>query len=260
MAMGSVAHPLWEPLNNTSTGADHGRIDPADRADSGNAERGRPPLFSGVPLSDYRKICAASRVKEFARGEMLYAERDSVDVVLLLISGLVKISKIGPSGAEVIIRFGAPGDVLGVLGLLSTGRHLTMAQAFRNCRALAWNTRDFKTLVEHFPVLQQNMIRILSGDLLELEERFREVATQRVAPRVARQLLRLGEQIGRPVAGNGDVEIGLSREDLGQMTGTTLYSVSRLLSAWEACGWVTPHREGVTIRDAHALRAICDEV
>jgi CRP-like cAMP-binding protein len=260
MSMGNVAHQLWEPLCNTSNGADHCRIDPADEADSGKAERGRPPLFCGVPASDYRKICAASRVKEFARGEMLYAERESADVILLLISGLVKISKIGRSGTEVIIRFGAPGDVLGSLCLFSTGRHLTMAQAFRPCRALAWDTRDFKALVERFPVLQHNMVRILGGDLLELEERFREVATQRVAPRVARQLLRLGEQIGQPLAGNGEVEVGLSREDLAQMTGTTLFSVSRLLSAWEACGWVAPHRAGVTIRDVQALRAISDEV
>jgi CRP-like cAMP-binding protein len=98
------------------------------------------------------------------------------------------------------------------------------------------------------------MARILGGYLLELEERFREVATERVGQRVARQVLRLMEQIGTPV--DGAVEIGLSREELAQMTGTTLFTVSRLLSAWEARGMVRPRREAVTICDVQSLCAI----
>ena len=62
------------------------------------------------------------------------------------------------------------------------------------------------------------------------------------------------EQIGKTV--NGSVEIGLSREELAQMTGTTLFTVSRLLSAWEARGMVRPRREAVTIFDVQFLRAV----
>ena len=92
--------------------------------------------------------------------------------------------------------------------------------------------------------------------MLELEERFREVATERVAPRVARQAVRLLEKIGRCV--NGKIEITLSREELAQMTGTTLFTVSRLLSAWEAQGMVNPRREVVTICDLSSLRAVSE--
>jgi CRP-like cAMP-binding protein len=60
--------------------------------------------------------------------------------------------------------------------------------------------------------------------------------------------------MGRPV--NGLVEVGLSREELAQMTGTTLFTVSRLLSAWETDGIVRPRREAVAICDEQALRAI----
>jgi CRP-like cAMP-binding protein len=101
------------------------------------------------------------------------------------------------------------------------------------------------------------MVRILGDDLLELEARFREVATERVGPRVARQLVRLLEQIGRQ-ASNGEMEVCLSREDLAQMTGTTLFTVSRLLSAWEARGMVKPRREAVGICDVQSLRAITE--
>ena len=125
------------------------------------------------------------------------------------------------------------------------------------CRALVWDAPTFKSLVTRYPVLHQNMVKILSEDLLELQERFREVATERVAPRVARQLVRLLTRIGRSI--NGSVEVSLTREELAQMTGTTLFTVSRLLSTWEERGMVKPRREGVTVCDVKSLRAAAEE-
>jgi CRP/FNR family transcriptional regulator, nitrogen oxide reductase regulator len=215
------------------------------------------PFFTGVSLEDSRRISAAARMKRFARGEMLFLEGDTVEQVLLLVSGSVKITKLGPTGMEVILRLGAPGDVLDAERLFSTGRHCTTAQAIRECWALVWDAAIFKALVEYLPALRQNMIQSTYGHLRELEERFRELATERVAPRVARQLIRLQEQVGSP--GKGEVEIGLSREGLAQMTGTTLYTVSRLLSAWEAHGFVNSRRESVTVSDVRSLRKVFED-
>ena len=258
--MSAVTSNLYhhgEPFWSRSNGAVLPSLVPRKNGDNSDGMAGqRPPLFSGILPADYSKIAAAARVREFERGEMLFIEGDSVQQVLLLTSGFAKINKLGLSGSEVILRFSAPGDVLGAIGLFSTGRHCTTAQSFRTCRALVWEPPVFKALAESFPVLHQNMCRIVGGELLELEERFREVATERVAPRVARQLVRLLDKIGRRV--EDGVEISLSREELAQMTGTTLFTVSRLLSAWEERGMVKPRREGVTICDIPALNAISE--
>jgi len=75
-----------------------------------------------------------------------------------------------------------------------------------------------------------NSSQILSLRLSELEERFREVATEKVARRVASALYRLLAHIGKEV--KEGVEISLSREELAQMTGTTLFTISRLMARW----------------------------
>jgi CRP-like cAMP-binding protein len=217
---------------------------------------GRPLLFSGIVPEDYARISGAARVKGFARGQMLYIEGDSVQQVTLLTTGFAKLTQQGLGGTEVILRIAAPGDVLGATSLFSTGRHASTAHAFRPCRVLVWDASAFRGLVERFPILHRNMARILNGDLLELEERFCEVATEKVGSRVARQLLRLVHKIGWPV--KGGVEIDLSREDLAQMTGTTLFTVSRLLSGWEALGMVTLRRGSVTICSAESLHAVSE--
>jgi CRP-like cAMP-binding protein len=243
-----------DPSDSRSNLADYLRIVPSKNGDNVGAVVPRPPLFSGVLPADYTRIVASAHVKQFARREVLHIEGDPVRRVLVLTSGFAKISKLGTSGMEVILRFAVPGDALGAADLFASGSHGTSVLAFRPCRALVWDAFVFKALVERYPVLHPNMARILIADLLELQERFREVATEKVGTRVARQLLRLEEQIGQRV--NGAIQIGLSREELAQMTGTTLFTVSRLLSSWEALGMVRPGRESVSICDVPMLRAI----
>jgi CRP-like cAMP-binding protein len=226
-----------------------------DRGDSAAVESA--PLFSGVSPEAVKRISATARLKRFARGEMPFLAGDMVEHVLQLISGSVKITQLGPRGSEVILRLGAPGDVFDIVSLFATGKHCTTAQAVRPCDALIWDAKVFKALVEGLPVLYKNIIQFVCGHLLELEQRFRELATERVAPRVARQLIRLQEQVGSPP--KAEMEVGLSREGLAQMTGTTLYTVSRLLSTWEEDGLVNSRRESMMITDVPALRKVIEE-
>ena len=216
-----------------------------------------PALFTGIQPNDYSAITSRGRVRTFGRGEMLHLKGESVQQVLLLTAGYAKVTQFGATGAEVILRLGVPGDVLGASGLFSAGLHCTTAQAFRPCKTLSWDARVFRILMETYPVVHQNMARILGEELMELEERFLEVATEKVSSRLARQLLRLQEKMGRVI--NGEVELQLSREELAQMTGTTLFTVSRILSAWETEGIVKPAREVVVIRDRESLRLISSE-
>jgi len=67
-------------------------------------------------------------------------------------------------------------------------------------------------------------------------------------------LVRLATQLGQRM--NGHVEIRLSQRDLAQLTGTTLFTVSRLLGQWEAQGFVKPQRQGVLVLNMQALEAL----
>jgi len=77
-----------------------------------------------------------------------------------------------------------------------------------------------------------------------------------VAKRVALALIRLMKHIGKKA--RGGIEVSLSREELAQITGTTLFTVSRLLSKWAEEGLVLPLREAVVIRDAQRLELVGD--
>ncbi len=54
------------------------------------------------------------------------------------------------------------------------------------------------------------------------------------------------------------IDFPLSREDIAQMTGTTLHTVSRILSRWEEAGLVESGRQRITIRQPHGLVTIAE--
>jgi hypothetical protein len=111
-------------------------------------------------------------------------------------------------------------------------------------------------MLEHSQI-RKNAGLILTTRLNELEERFREVATEKVPKRVALALLRLVRHIGKEV--HEGIEVSLSREELAQMTGTTLFTISRLISKWSELGFVLPRREALIVRDARRLEMAQDD-
>jgi len=165
--------------------------------------------------------------------------------VLLVTSGCVKLTQLSTNGSEVILWLLGAGDVLGAIGLAAGGTHTCSARVATDCTALVWDHAKFDGILSDSPVIRRNLGLILSDRLAELEERFREIATEPVAKRVALTLVRLVQRVG--IYSSIGIEVNMSREELAQMTGTTLFTISRLISEWERKGLVLPRRGAVIV-------------
>ena len=216
------------------------------------------PLFANIPPAECREIVSLASEREFSRGDIIFLEGDPIRQVTLLTFGSAKVVRLGQNGTEVILRLAGPGDVVELTGLSTHGRHCSMAQALSASIALIWEASTFQTLAERSPALRRNMLEIVAQRLQELEDRYREISTEKVATRLSHQLLRLFNQIGHPVNGNGKLKINLSREELAQLTGTTLFTVSRLLSKWNERGVLTAGRQCVYVHDIQALHEFAE--
>jgi CRP-like cAMP-binding protein len=147
-----------------------------------------------------------------------------------------------------------------VVAAFACAKYPLTAVAVVPTRALAWSSAALRRALEAHPKVALNLLEMLSERLCELQKRFRELATLRVEQRVARALLRLVRQAGRQTPEGVLVDLPLSREDLAKMTGTTLFTVSRVMSAWEARQIVASGRERVVIRSPHELVSIAEDV
>jgi CRP-like cAMP-binding protein len=215
-------------------------------------------LFSNIPLRDCEEIVGAARELRFQRGQTIHIEGDPIQKVVLLTCGSVKVVQFGENGTEVILKLCGPGELVGTPALRKQGFHRSTSQALRISSGLVWDMRVFECLAGRFPALGFNAALILANQLNDLEERFREVSTERVVPRLSRQVIRLMNQVGISV--NGEVEISISREELAQLIGATPYTVSRLLSEWDRQGIVESRREAVLIHDPGALEELSHSI
>jgi len=213
-------------------------------------------LFSGISAAARKEIVSAAREKLYSRRQILFMQDDPMERVILLVSGAVKTTQNGRNGNEVILRMSGPGELIGANGLVCVRHHQATAQVMSSSRALIWNAADFGALSVRFPMLRTNASGMLGEHLSDLEERFCEMSTQSAPLRVGHEIARLANRIGQRV--NDAVKIQLSREDLAQLTGTTLFTVSRLLSQWKKLGIVTVGREFVMVHDAQGLAELSE--
>ena len=210
----------------------------------------RSSLFSGASSAACKEVISVAHERKFESAQVIFSQGDSVQQVLLLTSGCVKLLQVGANGHEVMLRLSGPGELIGIAES-HTRTHNSTARVQQPCAVLAWEISTFEALFERHPFLRRNMLGMVLHHLDDMHERFREISTERVSTRLSSQIIRMMHQVGRQV--NGEIEISISREELAQLVGTTLFTVSRLLSDWDRQGIVAARREVVSIRNLPAL-------
>ena len=193
----------------------------------------------------------------FLGGETIFREDDPVGFVYAVTSGRVKTIRSNRVGKLLILHLAGPGEVLDGLGLSMGSNHMFTAQAMGRCRVLTWNVAVFEGFVRRFPTLQCNATRFLVRRLRSAECRLHELATERVPQRLARVLLRL---IVQSESCESRQPIDLSCEELAQMAGTTLYTVSRLLCNWAAERIIQPERSAIRVENLPGLIHVATRV
>jgi len=208
------------------------------------------PLFLGIPLEDRRTIVTRAQGKQLNRGKNVFFQGDHVEHVFLLTSGCVKFIQTGEDGKEVILRIAGQGEVLNAGSCMKCFSQCSTAQALESSTALTWEVKAFEALMEQFPALRNNVWRDFHKVVNQLEERYREICTRKVASRISSELVRLAPNAKKQL---NEHRLALSQRDLAQLTGTTLFTVNRVLNQWELDGIVKTQRNTVVLQDVPAL-------
>lgn len=206
------------------------------------------PLFRNVLPERLRRIASAADELSYSPGDTVFLQDDPVRHVLLVTSGRVKITQVNEVGKETLLRVERRGALIDDV-TASAQLHSLTARAMDACRLMAWETHVFEYLVENNPIIQRNAIAIMRTRLRTLQDRFCDVSTRPVPQRLARLVVQLAGEPDSSVL----TPISFSREELAQMAGTSLFTVSRLLSEWAELQILTVDRKEVVIEDLHRL-------
>jgi CRP-like cAMP-binding protein len=218
------------------------------------------PLLNGLSDPDVVKVIEAGHPRGAVRDEFFFHQGSPATTLYLLTAGRVRLLQVTPEGAQIVLRFVSVGELFGAVAFLGEMIYPASAQAVGDCTAVCWDGKTMQDLIERYPRLAHNTMVQMAGRIQELQDRLREMATERVERRIANTLLRLARQTGKKTAEGVLIDLPLSRQDLAEMSGTTLYTVSRVLSRWEQDGIVEAGRERVLIRVPHRLVVIAQDL
>lgn len=122
---------------------------------------------------------------------------------------------------------------------------------------LSWPTSLWDEFAAKYQGFSTETYRTIGQRVGDMNDRIVEMATQHVEQRIACAILRLINQTGHKVPDGIEINFPITRQNLSEMTGTTLHTVSRLLSAWEKEGIVRSERKkNHRLRPAPAGRLI----
>jgi len=220
---------------------------------------GRTELFRDVTPATLIEIQSAGFRTKLASGEVLFQQGDSALSLFSVIAGRLRATQTTPDGQQIIIRYLAPGEMAGHATLARGVVHPSTVTAVDDSHLVGWSSETIWKIMEQHPAVTMNALAVLSARYHEIQLRLLELSTEKVERRIGHTVLRLANQAGRRTARGIEIAFPLSRQDLAEMAGTTLHTVSRILSRWEDLGIVDCGRRQVVVCKPNMLETISDE-
>jgi CRP-like cAMP-binding protein len=213
-------------------------------------------FFRNLSADDLARLAEVAIVRSYAKGELLFAEGDPSDFLYTIVAGRAKVVKMLPSGKEVILEIFGPGDPVGAVVAYEGRPYPATAVAAEATSCILVGRGPFFALLESHPSLLRGYLAGMAHRIVELTRRIPEVAGGRVETRFAHLFLKLADRVGRPRGVETLIPMGLSRQDLADLTGTTVETAIRIMSRWGKEGLVRSDKEGFVLLNREALERL----
>ena len=215
----------------------------------------RLPFFRRLTPPLRARVAAVARLKSYGDHELIFSEGDPSDAFIVIVDGRVKVFKSTPAGKEIILEIFGAGDPLGAVAVYEGVPFMASAQTLEPSRILRIEKPAFFQLLEQDPQMVRGLLSGLTLRLAELTRRLADLSGARVEVRFARLFLKLCDQIGRKDRGGVFVPMPLSRQELADLTGTTIETAIRIMSRWQKENLVHTEKDGFVVIDRDALES-----
>lgn len=213
----------------------------------------RSDLFAGIDENRLKDILGFGRRRVCKSGVALFRQGGSALHFFLVLKGRLKLSMLHRDGKEAIVRYIHPGEITAAVSVVSQKKYPVTAHAIGSTEVVAWDREAMLKIMVACPQMTINMLHAVVERLDDIQSRYLELRAERVEQRIARALLRIMRQSARKTDEGILIDFRLSRQNLADYTGTTLYTVSRTLRNWEKKGWIRSGRERIVVTHPHAL-------
>ena len=213
-------------------------------------------VFRKLSPEDRERVARVARVVPYPRGATIFGEGDPSDHFYVVTNGRVKVYKSTPAGKDVILEIFTAGDPLGAVAVYEGLPFPASAVALDPTTCVLIPRGDFFTLIEQHPSLVRGLLLGLTQRLVELTTRLTDLTGGRVEPRFARLFLKMAQESGQAAPGGTFIRLTLSRQELADLTGTTIETAIRIMSRWGKQDIVRTEKDGFLVVNREALETL----
>lgn len=201
----------------------------------------------GKGIGELKELITGRKVKQLRKKQILFYEGDHPTGLYLILKGSIKTIKTTEDGRQFITGLQGPDDYIGLHALLLDEAFTETAEAVENTLLYLLPKDQILGLLNKYPEISTQFIKILSNDIHEKEEQLLELAYHSVRKRMARVLFRLNKRK------TDTDQIVVSREELAALAGISVETVSRTLTDFKQEGLLEKNGNQIHIIDNERL-------
>ena len=216
------------------------------------------PLFAAMQPAEVDEILAFASERRVRRGQTIFQRGDNGSSLMAVLRGRVRISSVSADGKEVTLNVINPGEIFGEIALLDGEPRSADATATEDTLLLVVERRHFLPFLRQNEDLFLRLLAVLCRRLRRTSMALEEIALFDLPVRLARVLLKLADDYGRPNSTGTRIDLKLSQRDLSNLVASSRESVNKQLRAWRETGTVDLEDGFIILRQPGDLQRLTD--
>jgi CRP/FNR family transcriptional regulator len=180
-------------------------------------------LFSDLDRTELLNIQEIALRKEYRKGQIIFNEGEPSRGFFLVVSGAVRIFRVGPDGRERVLHVIEPGELFAEAAMFMEDYPASAEATVSPTLVVQVDKNGFKQILARDARLSFKIIGTMVRWLLQMRNALTDLTLKDVPARFASYVLSLPADKTKPI------KVSLSKTTLAQMIGTTKETFSRLL-------------------------------
>lgn len=203
-------------------------------------------LFADLTPEELQRLADASTLEDLRRGDVVFHEDEQADMLYVVSSGRVAISKRSVDGRESVVALMEPGELFGEMGLFEPLGRSAEARALEPSQLLAIGYEPIRRVYTERPELLWGVVALLAGRLRTMDVALADSVFLDVTGRTAKRLVEMA-------AGSDEFTLPVTQEELAAMVGASRERVNKAIASFVRLGWIEQSDRRYRITDRAQL-------